>query len=101
MTRIKILDHANRRVIELARGDIVRVGDYYAVVDGFFSDSAGRKNIRVGFPGEPAALQRWAQRNPHRVKDLRFKTRDLKPLVNARWRQRLPKGDTEPTGYLG
>lgn len=69
-TRMKILDHDNRRVIELQRGDIVRVGDYYAIVDGFFRDSRGGKHVRVGFPSDPFALRRWARRNPRRVKDL-------------------------------
>ena len=72
MNRIKLLDHANRRVIEVRRGDVVRMNDAFMLVDGFYKNERGVMCVRVGFPESPQALQTWAKRNPHRVKDLRL-----------------------------
>lgn len=82
-SRIKLLDHANRRVIELRRGDVVRMNDSFMLVDGFYKNERGIMCIRVGFPANPQALQTWAKRNPHKVKDVRLGRPDQRGVKNG------------------
>lgn len=58
-------------VIRYRRGDIVKIGSHYAIIDGFFRNTRGHRCIRLGLPIDPrkaTQLQQWGKNNPHRVK---------------------------------